>query len=565
MADTGKQSPLGVNALGSLLNNQGLTLNPILTTYIGTSNSNYNYSLGSLVSNSALKWLTYAINDAYIRSGMDKTTQTTVDQATYGNLISIGSGTIPSLGNSLSPGYSVIDPSGVWTTEATTNATNAGITNPLPGPATSGFAIDSNLYQGQYATWYPYNLTNPNSSITQWGFLRLFALQGFNEFNYNGGSTYNNMTLTGVSITGTKGQFSCDPSNATLRPGQQVVISGVNTGSGSITGYTDPTTYTILNTNGSTTFQLENVVTVAGTPIGYTYTVNTEDYYSYASVSTSIQYKEFLGSFATADAFINSTNQAINSLNNSKEFLDGTFSNMNDLITGDVSGVSLALQPFGADLINLGGVIDLSKLSQFGLPSILLKTLLAYNAITEDLNVALLSSGLELSEILSILETTTEPSVEQEQKIYSAFLLIQGENLKQVLIPLNCRTQNLNSLADLLNIQKLFPLSYSSLTVPVYNTTPGPTNSKTYYLIYQGNNTNSGLNNPSIVEQVGTQLPPGPPANNTPNVPSPTTITNTVVTTTSPEVIQSSTQEVSQVIRQVGGGIRRETGRQELN
>jgi hypothetical protein len=84
-------------------------------------------------------------------------------------------------------------------------------------------------------------------------------------------------TLSGVTITGTAGQFGCTAS--TLATGNAVVISGTYGGTGSITGYTDPKTYYIITTNGTTTFTLSAtsggsaIVTTAGTPTGLTYTV----------------------------------------------------------------------------------------------------------------------------------------------------------------------------------------------------------------------------------------------------------------------------------------------------
>ena len=86
--------------------------------------------------------------------------------------------------------------------------------------------------------------------------------------------------LTGVAITGTAGQFSCTTASQTLVVGQTITISGTFGGTGSITGYTDPTTYFIVATNGSTTFTLSTtsggagVVTTVGTPTGLTYSVN---------------------------------------------------------------------------------------------------------------------------------------------------------------------------------------------------------------------------------------------------------------------------------------------------
>jgi hypothetical protein len=81
--------------------------------------------------------------------------------------------------------------------------------------------------------------------------------------------------LSGVTITGTAGQFSCTA--ASLAVGQPVTISGTFGGTGSITGYVSGTTYYVITTNGSTTFTLSATLggtaltTTAGTPTGLTY------------------------------------------------------------------------------------------------------------------------------------------------------------------------------------------------------------------------------------------------------------------------------------------------------
>ena len=56
-------------------------------------------------------------------------------------------------------------------------------------------------------------------------------------------------TLTTVKITGTAGQFSCDP--IALAVGSSVKISGA-INAGSITGYVNPTTYYVTSTSGTT-------------------------------------------------------------------------------------------------------------------------------------------------------------------------------------------------------------------------------------------------------------------------------------------------------------------------
>ena len=94
-------------------------------------------------------------------------------------------------------------------------------------------------------------------------------------------STTASGTLSGVAITGIAGQFSCTTSSLALAVGQSITISGTYGGTGSISGYTNPTTYYIITTNGSTTFTLSTtaggsgVTTTAGTPTGLTYTLST--------------------------------------------------------------------------------------------------------------------------------------------------------------------------------------------------------------------------------------------------------------------------------------------------
>lgn len=404
MSQTGKQSPLGVNVYGSTLQNTGFYINPVAAGYMGSSKTNTTYTPGSIVNNTCLRLLTYAIQDAYTRGVVSKTPAGT---STYDNLISIGQGVIEALGNSKPPTYIVADPSGRW------SAYN--------GPATTGYGISGDVGQGQEASWLPYLMTNNNHAVTQWGFVRCYALQAWNEFNWNGGSK------------------------------------------------------------------------------------------STASATDAVQYKEFTSSLLTAQNFVNYTNVSVNSTQQSQTFLKGTYSNINDLSSADITGVSLATRDFGQDCITMGKVIDLSKLASFGLPSVLLQTIKKYNALTQSLILSLLASGLSTEEIENISNGTVTATKYQEQQIYGAYLIVMGTDLQEILIPLNCKTSGLETLADLLNVKKLFPNSYKSLTVPIYNANAGPTNSKTYYPIFENDAISPRLTTPEIKEYVGTIIPPGNP------------------------------------------------------
>lgn len=398
MSLTGKQSPLGVNFEGAILANTGLRINKLVASLVGASKTNDDYQFGKIIQDTSLRLHTLGINDAYTRNLVTRSSISDV----YDNLITVGAASIPALGNSRPSSYQAQDPAGLWTTTASDYGAQKGIVPSLPGPATTGYALTTNTGQGQQAAWLPYTgvtATNPNSSITKWGYLRLHALQAWNEFNWNG---------------------------------KEINLS---------------------------------------TP----------------------EYKEFLTSFLQAHSFITYSNSAILAMHNSKTFLEGVYSNMNDLISADIAGVSLASQVWGADLINLGNSINLSDIGTFGLPSNLLKNLARYGALTEELALALLASGFEGEEITNIVEGELIPSVAQEQQIFGSFLIISGENLLNILALMQCKTQGLTSLADLLSVRKIFPNSFQALTVPMYNIAPGPTNSKTYYLIFVNDGVNSSL------------------------------------------------------------------------
>jgi hypothetical protein len=85
------------------------------------------------------------------------------------------------------------------------------------------------------------------------------------------------VTLGTVAVANTSGWFTANAT--TITSGQLVSVSGTLTGNATITGYTDPTTYYVIDTNGTTTLQLSttysgaNIVTVAGNTRGLTFSL----------------------------------------------------------------------------------------------------------------------------------------------------------------------------------------------------------------------------------------------------------------------------------------------------
>jgi hypothetical protein len=89
-------------------------------------------------------------------------------------------------------------------------------------------------------------------------------------------------TIAGAAISDTAGTFTCT-SNAFLAVGQTVTISGTLGGTGSISGYSNPTSYLVATATGGagtiTGFSLVNldgsaITTTTGTPTGLTYTIS---------------------------------------------------------------------------------------------------------------------------------------------------------------------------------------------------------------------------------------------------------------------------------------------------
>jgi len=129
-------------------------------------------------------------------------------------------------------------------------------------------------------------IIDPTNGYFQWNGTTLVKV-GSLTFSL-GLTNYPNQTslaLAGVAITGVAGQFSCTAQPAgTLITGMAITISGTFSGTGSITGYTNPTSYYIIATNGTSTFTLSAtlggtaITTTAGTPTGLTYTLTGAGY-----------------------------------------------------------------------------------------------------------------------------------------------------------------------------------------------------------------------------------------------------------------------------------------------
>jgi len=186
----------------------------------------------------------------------------------------------------------------------------------------------------------------------------------------------------------------------------------------------------------------------------------------------------FVQAFSAAQGYIGLTNNLIESAVNANNYLGPTFSNQNNLITGDLMRVNPALPAFGEDLRDLGNLFDFDD---FGTPSALLAKLSEQgNMIGGTLpaiQTALQQAGLTQQDIRDLVTQNrqslfnpaglTENQFDRLQKqAYPALCTITGADLDNVLTILGVTTANIASMCDLLDPVRIFPRSYPSLTLP---------------------------------------------------------------------------------------------------
>ena len=224
---------------------------------------------------------------------------------------------------------------------------------------------------------------------------------------------------------------------------------------------------------------------------------------------------KFAQAFGAAQGYISLTNNIINSAVNvnSTDYLGPTFSNQNNLITADIAKVNLAFPAFGADLADTGDLIAFDNLSQFGTPSGLLQQLARQgrmlNGSTPCVTAALRAQGLSDQNISDLVNNNVQSLFNPQgltanqfdrlqKRCYPALVNVTGSCLQDVLAILNCTLPNIETMADLLNPVKLFPTSYSSLTLPtpsgpvlIYDTT-GAVNSVITPILNSGTVTPTG-------------------------------------------------------------------------
>ena len=213
--------------------------------------------------------------------------------------------------------------------------------------------------------------------------------------------------------------------------------------------------------------------------------------------------KKFGSVFSSADGFVGSANSMIAAATNSASaFAGGTFPGMDGIMSGNLTGITNALPDFGADLGSLGNTINFNSIGDLGSPGQLLKNMdLAGNLgpmydkiadISVDPRIAS-SLGGDLSTITNAVNSGTSgltlgslgvdlnkvaeigPALPNniQSQVFDAFDGLSNAELGDVKGILGNTQTAITKGGDLMNPQKLFPTSFSTLTAPLRTASVG--------------------------------------------------------------------------------------------
>jgi len=212
--------------------------------------------------------------------------------------------------------------------------------------------------------------------------------------------------------------------------------------------------------------------------------------------------KKFGSVLGSADGFVGSANQMISAATNSASaFAGGTFPGMDGIMSGNLTGITNALPDFGADLGSLGNTVDFGSIGNLGSPGQLLKNMdqagnlgpmydkvanisvdpriasslgadlgTVANAVSSKTTTTLGSLGVDLNKVAEIGPAL--PNNIQSQ-VYDAFGDLTTTEVADVKGILGNTQTAIAKGTDLMDPQKLFPTSYSTLTAPLRTASVG--------------------------------------------------------------------------------------------
>lgn len=176
-----------------------------------------------------------------------------------------------------------------------------------------------------------------------------------------------------------------------------------------------------------------------------------------------------LSKFAQAQSicqgYADTINPFINGAVNSQSYLSTTFTNTNNMVTGDITTATTSISAWGSDLLKLGSLINLERLDELGSPMALVNQIAKVGGLTPAATLVFSENGVPVEVVANFMDPTLSTTDAIQKLMYVAMTKITGTTLNEILQILNVTTPNINTMADLLNPYKIFPNSFQSLIV----------------------------------------------------------------------------------------------------
>jgi len=158
-------------------------------------------------------------------------------------------------------------------------------------------------------------------------------------------------------------------------------------------------------------------------------------------------------------------NKYINSAVNGAKLTEQTFTSMDALMSGNITAVSTDVQAWGQELIDTGNLFSFTKLGAIGTPQALVESLMKVNMLTSIADELALH-GIDVFDLQRVIsdDPTRELKPATQKRCYDAFTQVTGSDLEEILFVLGFVTPGIVVLSDLLDLTKVFPDTFQSLT-----------------------------------------------------------------------------------------------------
>jgi len=168
-----------------------------------------------------------------------------------------------------------------------------------------------------------------------------------------------------------------------------------------------------------------------------------------------------MGQKETANKYINSA------LNATSDLCAGTFTSQDALMTGSLSSINRNVNEWGDELYDSGSLFDFKKLDNLGTPQAIIESLMLVGMlgfISDELTL----KGIDIVPLVRAIQDnpTQVLSPIVQKRCYEAFELVTGNKLRDILKAMHFVTPGIGTMQDLLDLTKVFPTTYKTLTAP---------------------------------------------------------------------------------------------------